>query len=120
MKVMEDSENNVQGIGSLKSIDANELISALEKLKELHKPFHVTIDFKDLSLWAMAPKEKIETVGTAILQMFMGSGPKHRVDILKGLTGRISPYRLTLLLGPPGAGRSGKFQFLIFFLSFFI
>lgn len=93
---------------SLDSIDENELISAFGKVKELQKPFHVTIDFKDLSLWTMAPKENIQTVGTAILQLFMGSGPKHRVDILKGLTGRISPYKMTLLLGPPGAGRTGN------------
>ncbi len=32
---------------------------------------------------------------------------KHRVDILKDINGRIAPFKLTLLLGPPGSGRSG-------------
>jgi hypothetical protein len=51
----------------------------------------------------MVPEKKMVTVGSSILNMFRcGSGPKHRVDILKNLSGRIQRAKLTLVMGPPG------------------
>eukprot|EP01034_Spumella_vulgaris_P031175 gene31175-38522_t len=33
-------------------------------------------------------------------------GKKRRVDIVKDLTGRILPKRMTLVMGPPGCGKT--------------
>jgi ABC-type multidrug transport system fused ATPase/permease subunit len=60
----------------------------------------------EVGIWTMAPKQKIPTVGTALKGLFFGSGPKVRIDVLKGVSGRILPGKLTLLLGPPGSGKS--------------
>jgi ABC-type multidrug transport system ATPase subunit len=53
----------------------------------------------------MVAKKAIPTVGTALKNFLLGSGPKERVDILKDLTGRIMPKTMTLLMGPPGCGK---------------
>jgi ABC-type multidrug transport system ATPase subunit len=50
------------------------------------------------------PEKKIPTVGLAFRSMIMGSGEKHRVNIINDLTGRILPKRMTLVMGPPGCG----------------
>jgi hypothetical protein len=61
----------------------------LMKVKGLQRVYHVQICFKDIGYWTMSQKAHIPTVGTRLKDMFFGHGPKHRVDILKGLTGRI-------------------------------
>eukprot|EP01034_Spumella_vulgaris_P038653 gene38653-47739_t len=38
--------------------------------------------------------------------MLKGKGKLHRVDILSDLTGRILPKRMTLVVGPPGCGKT--------------
>jgi len=86
------------------------LIALAESLKatEGHNRMHeVNIQYRNLSFWNTMPKKTIPTVGSSILKMFMGGGPKERVNIIKDLTGRIMPKTMTLLLGPPGCG---KFQ----------
>lgn len=69
-----------------------------------HVHFHpVSIVYQNLNFYTMVPEKKIVTVGSAILNMFRcGSGPKHRVDILKNISGRIQKAKLTLVMGPPG------------------
>lgn len=57
-----------------------------------------------IGYWLDAPEASIPNVGSSFAKMFMGSGTRHRVDLLKGLTGRILPGKLTLVLGPPGSG----------------
>lgn len=61
----------------------------LMKVKGLQHVYHVQICFKDVGYWTMSQKAHIPTVGTRLKDIFFGHGPKHRVDILKGLTGRI-------------------------------
>lgn len=63
------------------------LNALLMKVKDLQHTYHVQICFKDLGYWTMSPKPYIPTVGTTIRNVFIGHGPKQRVDILKGLTG---------------------------------
>lgn len=62
------------------------LLMKIRKLQQIHQ---VQICFKDLGYWTKSPKPYIPTVGTTIRDMFIGHGPKERVDILKGLTGDI-------------------------------
>lgn len=67
--------------------------------------FEIHVQYRNLTFWNMVPKNTIPTVGTALRSMIMGSGKKHRVNILNDLTGRILPKRMTLVMGPPGCGK---------------
>lgn len=61
----------------------------------------------------VVPKTKIPTVGSTIRDILLfGQGPKQRVDILKNLTGRIATRKMTLLMGPPGCGKSSLLKAL--------
>ena len=85
------------------------LVALAESLKatEGHNKMHeVSIQYRNLTFWNTMPKKTIPTVGSSILKMFMGGGPKERVNIIKDLTGRIMPKTMTLLLGPPGCGET--------------
>ncbi len=57
----------------------------------------------------MVPKKTIVTVGNT----FTGSGEKLRANIVKDLTGRILPKRMTLVIGPPGCGEYVPFHNLL-------
>lgn len=87
----------------LEAIDGSSeaLASLLAKIKDLHQIYHVQICFKDLGYWTNSTQPYIPTVGSTMAKMFIGHGPKHRVDILKGLTGD-SPvstyYRVSITL----------------------
>jgi hypothetical protein len=66
----------------------NALNNILNHQKSLRGRFYqVQIVFKELNYWTMAPKSIIPTVGTTLRRMILGSGTKHKHDILKGLTG---------------------------------
>lgn len=72
----------------------NALNTILHQNKALRGSFYqVQIVFKELNYWTMAPKPIIPTVGTTLRRMIVGSGKKHHVDILKGLTGN---FRLNI------------------------
>ena len=66
--------------------------------------FHpVSIVYKDVNFYTMVPEKEITTVGSILMNLLRcGSGPKHRVDILQNITGRIQHGKLTLVMGPPG------------------
>jgi hypothetical protein len=79
--------------GSLKRLastldDTEALSDLLVSLKELHRIYRVQICFKDLGYWTMAHAPHIPTVGSAFSDGLFGHGQKHRVDILKNLTGK--------------------------------
>ena len=84
----------------------DELRPLLDQIQKYHRKFRTFICYRDLGIWTMSPKSKIPTVGGALLKCLCGPGPLNRVDILKDLSGRILPGKLTLLLGPPGSGSS--------------
>ena len=71
----------------------------LMKVKGLQRVYHVQICFKDVGYWTMSQKAHIPTVGTRLKDIFFGHGPKHRVDILKGLTGWASSQNSFDVLG---------------------
>jgi hypothetical protein len=87
--------------GSLMALEKS--IASLGGHNKMHE---VCVQYRDLTFWNMVPPRTIPTVGSAVKKLFFGSGPKNRVNIIKGLTGRILPKRMTLLMGPPGCGKS--------------
>ena len=95
-----------------------ELKKYAEDMEKLCRKFTCKVTYRDLGIWTMSPKAEIETVASSLLTCLCGTGPLNRVDILKGLSGRILPGKLTLLLGPPGSGSSSiKLLYLLGKLS---
>jgi len=87
--------------GSLASLE-----KSINHVKDHLMTRNFSVQFRDLTYWTLAPERRIPTVGSTLKTMFLGSGPKRRVDILKGLTGRLEPRTMTLLMGPPGCGKT--------------
>jgi ABC-type lipoprotein export system ATPase subunit len=100
------------GLGIMRDGNVEELKRLMDNVHKFHRSFPVAITFKDLSYWTMAAETQISTVGNSLYRLFCGSGPKRRIDILKGLTGRFLPNKMTLILGPPGCGKSVFMQAL--------
>lgn len=94
-----NASNSVMEDGSLSS-----LAKSISLIKEQLHTHEIYTQFRGVHFWNMVPETKIPTVGSTLSNMFFGSGQKHRVDILKDLTGRILPNRMTLVMGPPGCG----------------
>jgi len=92
---------NVMKDGSLES-----LAKSFERTKPHSMNYEIKVQYRNLSFWNNMPKHKIPTVGSSFKELFMGSGKKERVDIIKDLSGRILPGRMTLVMGPPGCGKS--------------
>jgi hypothetical protein len=82
------------------------LTSFLKNIQKHRQTFKIQIEYKDLSYWNLIPKKNITTVGSIFKNILCGSEPKHNFFILKNLTGRIAPNKLTLLMGPPGCGKT--------------
>jgi hypothetical protein len=80
------------------------LSKAVERTAEHAHRYEIHVQYRNLTFWNMLAKKKIPTVGSSFLSMIMGSGKKHRVNIINDLTGRILPKRMTLVMGPPGCG----------------
>lgn len=100
------------GLGIMRGGGTEELRALMDNVHKFHRLFPIAITYRDINYHIMAPETKISTVGNSLYSMFCGSGPKHRVDILKGLTGRFLPNRMVLVLGPPGCGKSCFMQSL--------
>eukprot|EP01034_Spumella_vulgaris_P044961 gene44961-55962_t len=97
--------NNNAGVmvdGSLES-----LTKSIKHNERLVQRFPIHVQYRGLTFWSMAPEKTIHTVGSVFLSLFgIGVTKKHRVDIVSDLTGRILPERMTLVMGPPGCGKT--------------
>lgn len=88
------------------------LTKAVERNRSNAQLFEVNVQYRNLSFWNEVPPKKIPTVGSSFRNLFLcGSGKKQRVDIIKDLTGKILPKRMTLVMGPPGCGKLYCFFF---------
>lgn len=101
--------------GSLNSLTKS--ITSIAGHNNMHE---IYVQYRNLSFWNMAPERKIPTVGSTIKGIFLGSGPKRRVDILKDLSGRILPKTMTLLMGPPGCGELSSLLICVYNLFAYI
>jgi ABC-type glutathione transport system ATPase component len=82
------------------------LSKAVERTAEHAHRYEIHVQYRNLTFWNMVAKKHIPTVGSSLLGMVMGSGKKYRVNIINDLTGRILPKRMTLVMGPPGCGKT--------------
>jgi hypothetical protein len=85
-------------------------LAALTKAVEKHDHhvhrYAIHVQYRNMTFWNMIPEKTIPTVGSVLLNMVGVGGKKRRVDVVKDLTGRILPKRMTLVMGPPGCGES--------------
>lgn len=93
-------------VGLIADGSAKTLTEVMQKVVKYRQGTEMGLQFKNLTFWTMQTPSAIPTVGTAIKSLFCGRAPAQRRDILKGLTGRIAPNRLTLVLGPPSSGKT--------------
>ena len=98
---------NVMKDGSLES-----LAKSYEQIKAHAMSYEIKVQYRNLTFWNNMPKHTIPTVGSSFKGLFMGPGKKERVDIIKNLSGRILPGRMTLVMGPPGCGKHFFFTHL--------
>ncbi|RYH29128.1 hypothetical protein EON65_09585 [archaeon] len=96
---------------TVKEGNIEELQEILEHQKKLVRTQDLSIEFHNLSVSTTVNfNSGITSVASVIYDMFsflLTSNVK-KVDIVSNLTGRILPRKLTLLMGPPGSGKSGK------------
>ena len=92
-------------LGIMKETNTENVKRVIKNFKELFRPESYTMCYHNLGVWTMAAPPEINTVFRSFKNLFYPV-PKKRYDILKGLTGRILPGRLTLLIGPPNSGKS--------------
>lgn len=95
-------DSGIMADGTLSSLE-----KSVNRIKDYSSQYEINIQYRNLTFWNSVPEERISTVGSSLRSfLFCGSGTKHRVDIIKDLTGRILPGKMTLLMGPPGCGKS--------------
>ena len=81
----DDTEMNTTPL--LPDGSAKALTNLLNTRKGYRDAITVTVHFKNLGFWKMAPQTSIPTVGQALKQFLFGSGPKRRIDVLNDITG---------------------------------
>ena len=96
----------------IKDGSEEEMRKVLEKIMQLERPSSLTLEYTHLSYKVYVPQQReIETVGSALQSMLFfwkNFEPKKEIAILNNVTGRIKPRKMTLLIGPPGSGKSGN------------
>ena len=90
-----------RGLKDASVSSVHEWMARVTKVVNIHR---VDIQYKDLNYYTFAPKLTIPTVGSTIRKLLFGAGKKEKIDIIKGITGRILPGKMTLVMGPPGTG----------------
>ena len=101
---MYEAVDNLMKQGSLE-----ELESIVQKHIDLIRNFDHSIEFHGLNYSTEVPKKKvIPTVGSLLVSLFTFWLPQEMetINILADATGRIAPRKMTLLIGPPGSGKS--------------
>ena len=113
-KHLNEKEATVHAVGRLMmdgSLDA--LMKSVRLVQDHTRNYEIVVQYRNLTFWNNLPKQAIPTVWSSVRKMFLGSGEKHRVNIINDLTGRILPKRMTLVMGPPGCGKHCKLFNLI-------
>lgn len=84
---------------------------------EFLRPMDITVEYTHLSYKVYVPKKRvIPSVGTFLRSIFCfweNFASKKELRILDDVTGRIKPRKMTLLIGPPGSGKSVFLKMLL-------
>eukprot|EP01031_Cornospumella_fuschlensis_P039582 gene39582-48189_t len=94
---------------TVKEGNIEELEEILEHQKKLVRTQDLSVEFHNLTVSTNVNIDGgITTVASVIYGMFSSLFAPHikKVDVVSNLTGRILPRKLTLLMGPPGSGKS--------------
>lgn len=97
-------------------------ISEIEELLDQQteawsREMDIPIEYHDLTLTSNVPTEQvIPTVLTMLSSMllFWKTPNTKEIDILSHLTGRVLPRKMTLIIGPPGCGKSGMYKLFLY------
>lgn len=90
---------------------AEELQIIIDRQKPYLRDNDFSVEFYDLTMSTEIPAEReIYSVSTILSSIFCFwnafNKPKREIHIISKLTGRILPRKMTLLIGPPGSGKS--------------
>ena len=88
-----------------------EIINLIQEQKKLVRNFNFAVEFYDLTLTTKVNKQReIASISTILSSLFCfwQRKEKEEIEILAHATGRIAPAKMTLLIGPPGSGKSGN------------
>jgi len=105
-KRLEGKDNTEHHDKYMKDGSLDALAKSVERITQHTHRYEVLVQYRNLTFWNNLPKKKIATVASSLKGMFLGSGKKHRVNIIQDLSGRILPKRMTLVMGPPGCGKT--------------
>jgi ABC-type transport system involved in cytochrome c biogenesis ATPase subunit len=97
-----------------------EIEKLVNETKDLIRKTDVSIEFHELTLSSTVPKQQygifsIYSIFSSIFcfwNSFLHGNSVKKIQILSQLTGRISPRTMTLLIGPPGSGKSAFLKVL--------
>lgn len=103
--------NTILGAVALRVLqDGNieEIHQVLENAKKLSRSLDIEIEFHNLTFRTIVSERRINTVASMLqnLLCFWRGSEKKEIDILADATSRILPRKMTLLIGPPGSGKS--------------
>lgn len=113
-KRLDEKETTVKAVGRLMedgSLDA--LTKSVKMIQHHTHNYEIAVQYRNLTFWNNLPKQAIPTVWSSVRSLFLGSGKKHRVNIINNLTGRILSKRMTLVMGPPGCGKHNSLIYCI-------
>ena len=88
-----------------------EIEGLLDKYQDYVRPIDILIEYHNLTMSTYINENaEVNSVGSILKSVlyFWQTQEPTKIDILSELTGRILPGKMTLLLGPPGSGKTGK------------
>lgn len=95
-------------------VDASEeqIRILLERQQKYCRPLDITLEYTHLTYTVRVPEHRqipsVSSVLKGLICFWTRFTPKKEIKILSDVTGRIKPRKMTLLIGPPGSGKSGK------------
>jgi len=97
--------------GLLQQGTAEEIQILINNQKQYLRDNDFPVEFYDLTMSTEVPVEReIFSISTILYNIFLPwkafNKPKREIHIISNLTGRILPRKMTLLIGPPGSGKS--------------
>ena len=95
----------------LENASEAEIRRLVEHLRQYMRPMDIALEYTHLSYTVRVPRTReipsVSSLLRSVLFFWRACEEKQDVRILSDVTGRIKPRKMTLLIGPPGSGKSG-------------